>query len=218
MRLALPLTFMVGLSACPRAEPSPPVELRVALPSASARPSALDDVLRARRSVRDFAPTALTPVEIGALAWAAQGVTDEAHGLRSAPSAGALYPLELWVVAEDGTSRYDPAAHALVRAATNDRRADVARAALDQPAAKAAPVLFVIAAVVGRTRAKYGPRAERYVALEAGHAAQNLLLEATARGLGAVPIGAFDDDALREAVGFGREATPLYVVPVGHPR
>jgi SagB-type dehydrogenase family enzyme len=214
------MTLTLGLigADCRRAEPAPAAEVRVALPSPRPNASGLDDVLRARRSVREFGPTALTPEEIGHLAWAAQGVTDEAHGLRTAPSAGALYPLELWVVAEDGVSRYDARAHALVRASGADRRAEVAHAALEQASVGGAPVLFVITGVVARTRVKYGPHAERFVWIEGGHAAQNLLLEATALGLGAVSVGAFDEDRMRAAVGFGREESPLYVIPVGHPR
>lgn len=219
MRFAVPLALALGLLGvgCRSAEPAPSAEVRVALPAPSST-SGLDQVLRARRSVREFTPTALTVEEIAHLAWAAQGSTDEAHGLRTAPSAGALYPLEVWIVAEDGVSRYDPGAHALVRATSSDRRGDVARASLGQAAVERAPVLFVITGVIARTRVKYGPRAERYVWTEAGHAAQNLVLEATALGLGAVTIGGFDDDALREALGAPPNEVPIYVIPVGHPR
>jgi SagB-type dehydrogenase family enzyme len=103
-----------------------------------------------------------------------------------------------------------------VELAREDRRADIARATGQEPPA-AAPVLAVITGVVSRTAATYGDRAERYVQLEAGHVCQNLLLEATAMGLAAVPVGAFSDDALRGSLGIDEDELPLYVVPIGHP-
>jgi SagB-type dehydrogenase family enzyme len=98
-----------------------------------------------------------------------------------------------------------------------DRRQLIAAATGNQEAAVVAPILFVITGVVARTAGTYGDRAERYVTLEAGHACQNLLLEATALGLGAVPIGAFDDEGVRAALRVGEDELPLYIVPVGHP-
>jgi SagB-type dehydrogenase family enzyme len=98
-----------------------------------------------------------------------------------------------------------------------DRRQLIAAATGNQEAAVVAPILFVITGVVARTAGRYGDRAERYVTLEAGHACQNLLLEATALGLGAVPIGAFDDEGVRAALRVGEDELPLYIVPVGHP-
>lgn len=177
----------------------------------------LEQAIARRRSVRDFAARALTTEQIGQLLWAAQGVTDRARGFRAAPSAGALYPLEVYVVDAAGVYRYAPDAHALALVRAHDQREPLARAAFDQAAVREAPVDLVIVAVVARTRARYGSRAERYVALEAGHAAENVLLEATALGLGAVPIGAFEDDEVRRIVEAPDGAVPLYVLPVGHP-
>lgn len=178
----------------------------------------LDDALAHRRSVRTFAPTKLSPDEIGQLLWAAQGITDPSLGHRTAPSAGALYPLELYVVADDGAARYVPRGHAIQRIAEGDLRSKLADAALDQDAVREAPAAIVVTAVPERTARKYGSRAERYVALEAGHAAENVLLEATALGLGAVPIGAFDDEDVRSVLRLPPDEQPLYILPVGHPR
>ncbi len=175
----------------------------------------IDHVLAERRSVRTFTNAPLDEPTISRLLWAAQGVT-ASWGGRTAPSAGALYPIEIYVATPGSLRRYVADAHATVELEREDRRSRIADATGQQPAA-AAPTLIVITGVVARTAVKYGDRAERYVHLEAGHVCQNLLLEATALGLAAVPIGAFSDDDLRAALGIGPGEAPLYVVPIGHP-
>jgi SagB-type dehydrogenase family enzyme len=186
----------------------------VALPSPRLTGSlSLEEVLAARRSIRDFARGDLSPAEIGQLLWAAQGVTG-AGGGRTAPSAGALYPLELFVTGASGTFRYRPDDHALEPVSGDDLRPELATAA-GQTAAGAGAISVIVVGVPARTAAKYGSRADRYVWLEAGHATQNLLLEAVALNLGAVPIGAFDDEAVRQAIGLPAGWEPLYIVPVG---
>jgi SagB-type dehydrogenase family enzyme len=177
----------------------------------------LEAALAQRRSVRSFTEARLTLEETGQLLWAAQGVTSDWGG-RTAPSAGALYPLELYVVTPDHVARYRPDRHAMEIWLEGDRRQAICAAGLDQEPLARAPLTVVIAGVYQRTRAKYGERAERYVLLEAGHAAQNVLLEAVALGLGAVPIGAFSDDAVTKALELPAEASPLYLIPVGHPQ
>jgi SagB-type dehydrogenase family enzyme len=129
-----------------------------------------------------------------------------------------LYPLTIYVADSQGVWRYVPEDHALVRERGDDRRAAIARACFGQDAVSGAPVLFVVAADIAVTARKYGARAERYAALEAGHATQNMLLTATGLGLGGVPVGAFDDAALAKAVGIAAHLTTFYVVPVGTPR
>lgn len=181
-------------------------------------PVSLEEVLGTRRSVRSFTRQELTPAEVGQLLWAAQGVTD-GEGRRTAPSAGARYPLEVDVVTADGVDRYVPGEHRLVRRSTTDLRAELQDAALDQPSVGGAPAVIVISGVAGRSAERYGAeRAERYVAMEAGHAAQNVLLEAVSLGLGAVPVGAFDDAAVRSLLDLADGEAPLYLIPVGHPR
>lgn len=150
--------------------------------------------------------------------WAAQGITDITTGFRAAPSAGALYPLEVYLVSRHGVYRYLPHRHGLTQVREGDARPALYRAGLSQSPIQEAPISIVITAVYERTRAKYGDRAERYVILEAGHAAQNVLLQAVALGLGAVPIGAFYDEAVQTALGCPTEHKPLYIIPVGVPR
>lgn len=181
-------------------------------------PMSLEEVLGSRRSVRSFTTQELTPAEVGQLLWAAQGVTD-GEGRRTAPSAGARYPLEVDVVTADGVDRYVPDGHRLARRSTADLRAELQGTALDQPSVGKAPAVIVISGVASRTAERYGAeRAERYVAMEAGHAAQNVLLEAVSLGLGAVPVGAFDDAAVRAVLDLADGEAPLYLIPVGHPR
>jgi SagB-type dehydrogenase family enzyme len=167
--------------------------------------------------VREFSEKQLTLAELGQLLWAAQGVTNQ-YGFRTAPSAGALYPLEVYAVMAEGVYRYEPPGHRLIVHAAGDLRPQLYEAALRQNPIRAAPVVFVIAAVYGRTAVKYGDeRSPRYVHLEAGHAAQNILLQAVALNLGAVPIGAFYDDRVKQVLKLPSDQQPLYLIPTGHP-
>jgi SagB-type dehydrogenase family enzyme len=190
------------------------------------------EALAGRRSVRFLAPAPLTAEEIGELLWAAQGVTSaestvaaaSADGRRphpagrTAPSAGALYPLEVYAATQDGLFRYRPSEHALEPHRDADIREDLYAAALMMETVRRAPLTIIVAAVYARTAARYGrDRAPRYVHLEAGHAAQNILLTALSLGLGAVPLGAFFDDEVREVVALPEDEAPLYLVSVGHP-
>ncbi|MCG2768363.1 MAG: SagB/ThcOx family dehydrogenase [Anaerolineae bacterium] len=176
----------------------------------------LEETLSRRRSVRRFTDEELTPQEISQLLWAVQGITREWGG-RTAPSAGALYPLEVYVAMPRGFYHYVPQGHKLEIITRNDLRAEIWEASLKQDAVRDAPAVFIIAAVYERTAVKYGDRAARYVHLEAGHAAQNLLLQAVALDLGGVPIGAFHDDRLQSALSLPGDHEPLYVIPIGHP-
>lgn len=176
----------------------------------------LSAALARRRSVRAFDPRPLTLAELSQLLWAAQGATSE-DGRRTAPSAGALYPLEVRAVLAEGVFRYEPDGHRLERLDGGDFRAALAEAALDQRFVAAAPAVLVVAGVETRTAVRYGDRAGRYVALEAGAAAQNLLLQAEALGLGAVWVGAFDDRRVASLARLPDGAMPLAVIPVGAP-
>lgn len=177
----------------------------------------LEEALARRRSERELTDRPLTDRELSQLLWAAQGITNR-EGYRTAPSAGALYPLEIYVATADGVSHYEPRRHQLSRRSDRDLRAAIFRAALAQDVILKAPGVFVITAVYERTACKYGPaRSQRYSDLEAGHAAQNLLLQAAALGLGAVPIGAFRDSEIQHALHLPEHERPLYLIPVGHP-
>lgn len=181
---------------------------------------AVEEALHARRSVRAFQRAPLTQAEVSQLLWAGQGIT-ASGGLRTAPSAGALYPLEVHLVVggveniTPGVYRYMPERHRLMMMAPGDLRADIAQAALGQDSVEQAAAVLVFTAVEERTTRKYGKRGVRYVHIEVGHAAQNVLLQATALGLGAVVIGAFDDRALHRSLDLPQGEAPLYLIPVG---
>lgn len=178
----------------------------------------VEEAILARRSVRSFADRPLDRAQIAQLAWAAQGVTEEATGYRAAPSAGALFPLELYLVTRDGTYRYVPDGHGLEDLTEQDLRTELARAALHQYFLAEAPLDVVICAVYERCGRKYGRRANRYVDMEAGHAAQNIMLQAIALGLSSVAIGAFDDAAVKTALRLPPDHDPILIVPVGYQR
>ena len=177
----------------------------------------LEECIEKRRSKRRFTSENLTMEEISQLLWSMQGITDERRGFRAAPSAGALYPLELYVVKEDGLFHYEPNNHVLERLKGEDLRVPLSQAALGQQWVAAAPVDIVVCAVFERVSSKYGKRGTRYTHIEAGHAAQNLHLEAVALGLGSVPVGAFRDAEVNRVLSIPSDHEPLYILPVGHP-
>ena len=180
----------------------------------------LTDALAKRRSVREFRDMPLSLAEVSQLLWAAQGI-NHPRGLRTAPSAGALYPLEVTVVAGNvqdlaaGVYKYGAVRHELTRVAPGDERHRVERAALRQTWVGDAAALFIITAVYERTTSKYHERGRRYVHIEVGHAVQNICLQAAAVGLGSVIVGAFRDDELAEVLGLPEGERPLCMVAVG---
>lgn len=221
--LAAMLAFGVLVASCADVvddavgEPTRSPADYVALPAPlEAGPVSLEEALAQRRSVREFAADPLSRQDISQLLWAAQGVTSET-GARTAPSAGALYPLELYLLTEEGQFHYLPEGHRLGRITADDRRELTAVAGLGQDALSEAAAIVVITAVFERTEGKYRERAGRYVLLEAGHCAQNVLLQAVALGLGAVPIGAFDDSGLASVLRLPADHEPLYLIAIGHP-
>ena len=180
----------------------------------------VEEAIARRRSVRSFADAPLTLKQLSQLLWAAQGIS-HTEGYRTAPSAGALYPLELYVLVGDvaglaqGVYKYQPEAHQLSRTGRGDPRADAARAAFGQAWIADNRAIMVLAAVFRRTRIKYHGRSERYVHMEAGHAAQNVYLQATALDLGTTVVGAFDDDRIHAIVGMEPDEAPLALLPLG---
>ncbi len=206
-----------NLSANPTPVPRNPESVTILPTPILTSEKSMEEILLQRRSLREFRDAPLSDAELGQLLWAAQGITSE-RGFRTAPSAGALYPLELYAATAEGVYHYDPREHGLLAIGHRDTRQALYEAALRQEAVRQAPVVFLIAAVYARTEAKYGAeRSPRYVHLEAGHAAQNLLLEAVALGLGAVPIGAFQDEQIQQVLGLPADHQPLYLIPVGQP-
>lgn len=183
----------------------------------------LEEAISKRRSRRDFISRSLALTEISQVLWAAQGITDEERGFRSAPSAGALYPIELYLTvgkegAEDlepGVYHFNPEKFTLERHLSGDLRQDLREAALGQTAISQAPASLVITAVLERTTQKYGERGKRYVYMEAGHVAQNVYLQVESLGLGTVSIGAFDDQWVKQVLSLSDETQPLYIMPIG---
>jgi len=182
----------------------------------------VERALQQRRSVRDFSGAAITRDEMGQFLWSAQGITGP-DGLRTAPSAGALYPLEIMLVAgkvtglAPGVYSYAPVGHALRPIAAGDRRAGLAQAALNQQWMQTAPAVIVFCAVGKRTTQKYGSRGLPYIYIEVGHAAQNVFLQAQALGLGAAVVGAFEETQVALLLQLPKDQRPLYLMPVGKP-
>jgi len=182
--------------------------------------TSVEEALSQRRSIRAYSGENLTIEEVSQLLWAAQGVTAPWGG-RTAPSAGALYPLELYLVVGDvegidkGVYKYIPEEHELEKVKEGDIRAELADAALGQECVRDAAIDIVFTAIYERTTGKYGERGIRYVQMEAGHAAQNVYLQAVALDLGTVVIGAFIDGEVKEIMNMQEQETPVYIMPVG---
>jgi len=180
----------------------------------------LERTLRERRTVRTFGKAPLTLAEVAQLLWAAQGVTST-PGLRTAPSAGALYPLEVYLLAGHvnglaaGVYQYAPEQHGLKRHLAGDRRSELAAAALGQSWVQQAAAVIVFTAAEARITWKYRERGIRYLYIEAGHAAQNVLLQAVACGLSAAVVGAFDDRRVEQTLQLPKQERVLYLTPVG---
>lgn len=182
----------------------------------------LEETLAARRSVRSYSGEALTLADAAQLLWAAQGITYPERGFRTAPSAGALFPLEIYLAAgsvdglEPGLYKYLPHQHQLQLIVAGDVRPTLRDVAVGQSMLTGAPAVICVSGIVSRTSVKYGARAQRYMLIEAGHAGQNVCLQAVALGLGAVTIGAFSDESLRQVLQLPAGEDPLYLIPVGH--
>jgi SagB-type dehydrogenase family enzyme len=177
----------------------------------------VERAINERMSVRSYKDTPLTLKEVSQLLWASQGIV--ASGRRAAPSAGATYALEIFFIAgkveglKPGLYKYRNKEHSLELLKEGDLRKGLCAAALNQDMILKAPATLVVTAVFERTRARYGARTERYVHMEAGHVGENIMLQATALGLGTVPVGAFNDAEVKKVLEIKEE--PLYLFPVG---
>ena len=219
------LALIASLHGCagPDAAPSPSLEqgrvIELPEPQHDSDVS-IEKTLLQRRSIRDYTSESLTLQEISQLLWAAQGVTSP-RGFRTGPSAGALYPLEVYLVAGNvqdltaGVYQYRPDLHQLVRLIDGDKRTELCDAALTQSCVKDGAAVLVFIGVYDRTTAKYNDRGIRYVHIEVGHAAENVCLQATAMELGVVTVGAFHDEEVAELLSLPADAHPLYIIPVG---
>jgi len=180
----------------------------------------VEAAIAARRSQRAYRSDPLTLAEAAQLLWSAQGITGPERQ-RTAPSAGALFPLELYLCVsrveglEPGTYRYRPRPHELVLVSPGDPRRELAAAALGQDCIRFSSCILLFAAVPERITVKYGQRGLRYIHMEAGHAAQNVYLQATALGLGTVVVGAFDDAQVSRIAHLAAGEEAVYMMPVG---
>jgi SagB-type dehydrogenase family enzyme len=185
--------------------------------------TSVEEALKTRRTVRQFASRGLELAQVAQLLWATDGTSD-AKGLRTAPSAGATYPLEIYLVAGErgvsglvpGLYHYRPDSHNLELTQPGDLRAQVARASLHQTWMAQAPVMVVLAAEYRRCTARYGERGVRYTHMEVGHAGQNLFLQAQALNLSCGIVGAFEDRDLKETLHLPTQHEPLLIMPVGY--
>jgi SagB-type dehydrogenase family enzyme len=190
----------------------------------------VEEALFQRRSRRNYTGLALSVQKLSQVLWAAYGITLPRKdyiflrgGLRTSPSAGALYPLEIYVLIgnvkgiKSGVYKYLSNGHKIVRTIDKDLRSNLSEAALNQEMIREAPIVIFYSAVFSRCADKYGKRGrERYVYMEVGHSAQNVYLQAEALHLGTCVIGAFNDDKVKEVLDLPLEEAPLYIMPVGH--
>jgi SagB-type dehydrogenase family enzyme len=217
--LALPIT---ACRATPRSETPRSGTIPLPLPDLEGRIT-FEKALNRRRSVREYTSGDLALARVGQLLWAAQGITSP-DGKRTTPSARAVYPLEVYVVArrvtglDPGVYRYQPKDHGLVLVAAGDRSEAMALAVTGQDFVARAPLIIAVVADSARAADRLGRSADRWVAMEAGFVVQDVYLQATALGLGTVMIGGFDDGALRRALALPAGRAPLAVMPVGRTR
>lgn len=175
------------------------------------------EVLEKRRTIREFNPDReINFSALSTLLWATYGITEKTYGLKTAPSAGARYPLKVFFCNKEGLFKYIPEENSILKIKEEDLRDELSTYAYEQDFIRDAPVVFIITADFKRTTSRYGKRGERYVYIDLGHAAQNLLLCATYLGLGACPIGAFDDEKIKKLLEINYD--PLYIIPVGYPK
>ncbi len=183
----------------------------------------LEETLAERRSIRSYQNKPLDLDQVSQLLWAAQGISEPSRSFRTAPSAGALYPLEVYIVAGNiaglpaGVYRYIPEQHVLAQALEGDKRQELFDVSLRQSSVRDAAGVLVFTAIYERTTRRYGERGIRYVHMEVGHASQNVYLQTVSLGLGTVVIGAFDDKGVKGVLNLSEQEEPLYIMPIGVP-
>ena len=178
----------------------------------------LEQSLDERRSQRDYSTDDVDWTTLSQLLWAGQGITENTWGFRTAPSAGGIFPLTIYICRPEGLYEYIPQGHQVKLIAEEDRRLALSQASLAQNFIAQAPVCLIITADSKKVRPKYGGRADRYIYLEAGHAAENILLQSTALGLSSCPVGAFWDDIAKRVLSLPDNEDPIYLIPIGYPK
>jgi len=213
---AIIVVILTGTIAFCLAQHKPPLEtVQLSEPNLTG-PMSLEQTLAKRRSIRSYSSRPLDLTQLSQLAWAAQGITEKTRGYRTAPSAGAIYPIKLYFATQDGLFVYQPAGHSLEKISDRDLRSTLASAAMGQPWVAQAACDIIIAGSAKKLAARYADRAERYMLLEAGHIAQNIHLQAVSLGLASVPIGAFDISQVRDICGLPATLEPIYIICVGY--
>jgi SagB-type dehydrogenase family enzyme len=211
----------------PTSQPEKIVEEITSLPEPNLKGAkSLEEAILERRSTRDYQDKGLNLDQVSQILWAGQGITDESSGFRSAPSAGALYPLDLYlVVGENGVKEltagvyhFIPQGHKLEKISSGDLRTKVMEASLNQVFIAQAPIVLIITGEYERTTKKYGERGKQYVHLEAGHVGQNIYLQVESLGLGTVTVGAFDGEEIIKILNLPQAHKPFYVMPIGYPK
>ncbi|MFH1335704.1 MAG: SagB/ThcOx family dehydrogenase [Candidatus Zixiibacteriota bacterium] len=214
------ICFFGVKESAPRAQEKSPlkgVTMKLPEPKLESQTS-VEQALLKRRSVRAYKEDSISLEQISQLLWAAQGITAEWGG-RTSPSAGALYPLEIYLVVgkvkglKPGLYHYEPGKHSIFQTRDGDLRGKLTEASLDQDEILNAPVSIVITAIYERTMKKYEQRGIRYVHMEVGAAGENIYLQAESLGLGTVFIGAFEDEEVKKVLGL--EEVPLGIMPIG---
>jgi len=180
-------------------------------------PVSFEEALAKRRSVRQFSSQPLKRSQISQLAWAGQGITEPQRGLRTAPSAGATYPIELLFATPEGLFAYRPIDHSLMQIGSQDIRNDLAVAASGQESIAGAGCDIIVAGSVRKLTDQYKEKARTYMYMEAGHIAQNIELQAVCLGLGSVSVGGFDSKEIRKVSKLTRTLEPLYIICIGYP-
>ena len=183
----------------------------------------LEKAIKQRRTIRSFGYQPITFQQLSQILWAAQGITGVSDFGRAAPSAGALYPLDVYTVVgknsietlDSGVYHYNPRGHSIRKVADEDRRKDIAIASLRQMWMGEAPVLIVLTAEYHRINIKYGNRGIRYAHMEVGHVGQNIFLQCQALGLSAGIVGAFHDREVAKILRANKDHEPLIIIPVG---
>jgi SagB-type dehydrogenase family enzyme len=200
-------------------------EMKITLPKDFSEGKSLERAISERRSVRDYGTESVTLQELSSLLFYGDGLTCATPGFRAAPSAGALYPIEIYVVVnrgegiEKGIYHYQPKDHSLVLIKEGDFSAKIANACLGQHFLAEASCVFIMSSVWHRMMRKYGERGIRYIYLEAGHIAQNITLEAVSLELSTCAVGAFYDDEVNQLIGLdGKTESVIYILSCGRER
>ncbi|MBW6515997.1 MAG: SagB/ThcOx family dehydrogenase [Candidatus Cloacimonetes bacterium] len=182
----------------------------------------IEQALQNRRSVRRYSDNPVDLQAVSQILWSAQGITHEDRGYKTAPSAGATFPLEIYAAVGNveglsaGLYHYVPDNHHLVKIHNQDLRAELSSAALRQTSIRDGAFVVIIAAIFERTTGRYGERGIKYVHMEVGHVGQNIHLQAESLGLGTVVIGAFNDEEMKRVLDLPPDQIPLYLMPLGH--